>query len=40
MLVEDDDETGNSVTAAKEGMVCFIEVFIAQDFLSDWIRKQ
>ncbi len=40
MLADQEDDQGYSSAAAKEGMTYFIEVFIAVDFLRDWIKKQ
>lgn len=40
MLAEQEDDQGRSAAAAREGMRYFIEVFIAQDFLEQWIKEQ
>lgn len=38
MLTVPEDRLGKSAAATKAGMIYFIEVFIAQDFLEDWVK--
>lgn len=40
MLTLLEDRLGKSAAATKVGMIYFIEVHIAQDFLEDWVKER